>query len=298
MLRWRVISGTTVVALLCIICWVDFHFNFRRPGLWLLPLGMLICFLATAEFASLVSASGIRVPVWIACLGVFLLMMCPILPILKHGYQAGLHEFRLEWSLHGLWVAFVLTLCRGMKEFREPGSAVLSIGLTLLAMVYVGMLGCFLTGLRTFQGNERGMLAIVSMIAVVKSSDTGAYAFGHLFGRRRLAPLLSPGKTIEGACGGCLSGCLASGLMFNIAAPLLVPEHHVVPLLNWMAYGLILSLAGLLGDLSESLMKRDFQKKDSSTWLPGLGGVLDMMDSVILAAPVAYLFWYFGLLTH
>ena len=298
MLRWRMISGTTVVTILCMICWIDFHFNFQRPGLWLLPLGMVMCFLATAEFVSLVSVSGLGISLWIACLGVFLLMICPVLPILQHGYQAELHEFRLEWFVHGLLIAFVLALCRGMKEFREPGSAVLSIGLTLLAMVYVGMLGCFLTGLRTFQGNERGMLALVSMIVVVKTSDIGAYAFGHLFGRRRLAPRLSPGKTIEGACGGCLTGCLASGLMFNVMAPLLVPEFHVVPLLNWVAYGLLLSLAGLLGDLSESLMKRDFKKKDSSTWLPGLGGVLDMVDSIVLAAPAAYLFWYFGLLTH
>jgi phosphatidate cytidylyltransferase len=127
-------------------------------------------------------------------------------------------------------------------------------------------------------------------------ADTGAYFFGRAFGRHKMTPLLSPGKTWEGAAGGILTACAASWACFHWFGPWLVQSQYVEPpVIASLLYGLILAAAGMHGDLAESLLKRDMQRKDSSTWLPGLGGVLDIVDSVLVAAPCAYLCWVLGL---
>jgi phosphatidate cytidylyltransferase len=165
-------------------------------------------------------------------------------------------------------------------------------------VVYVGFLGSFLVALRLIGDNETGMTAVVSCLLVVKMSDIGAFAFGRLLGANKLAPRLSPGKTIEGAIGGVATACVVSWAFFRFAAPQMMPALADAPptYLATMLYGLILAAAAMIGDLAESLLKRDMQQKDSSTWLRGLGGVLDIMDSVLIAAPAAYLCWQWGLI--
>jgi phosphatidate cytidylyltransferase len=140
------------------------------------------------------------------------------------------------------------------------------------------------------------MLALLSLLVIVKTADTGAFAFGKSFGRHKMTPALSPGKTWEGSIGGLATAGLASWAMFHFAGPELVGTGYVEPpLLAALAYGLLLGVAGIIGDLAESLLKRDMERKDSSSWLPGLGGVLDIIDSVLVAGPVAWLCWVFGL---
>jgi phosphatidate cytidylyltransferase len=112
-----------------------------------------------------------------------------------------------------------------------------------------------------------------------------------------MTPVLSPGKTWEGAAGGVAAACLAAWACFRFLGPWLIGASYVQPPL-WavLIYGLVLALAGMAGDLAESMLKRDMQRKDSSTWLPGLGGVLDIIDALLVAAPVSYLCWIGGLL--
>jgi phosphatidate cytidylyltransferase len=101
---------------------------------------------------------------------------------------------------------------------------------------------------------------------------------------------------IEGAVGGIIFAAIASVVFFYGLVPLIVGEGARAP--NWwgcLIYGVVIGLAGIIGDLSESLLKRDMERKDSSRWLPGLGGVLDILDSVLMAAPPAYLCWVAGL---
>jgi phosphatidate cytidylyltransferase len=132
------------------------------------------------------------------------------------------------------------------------------------------------------------MIALISLIATVKMSDVGQYTAGRLFGRHKLAPTISPGKTWEGVLGGLLlasvSAWVVLGPIANVAAGLEGAVRAAV-------YGIVLAAAGILGDLAESMLKRDAGVKDSSSWLPGFGGVLDLLDSLLGAAPVAYLFW-------
>ena len=142
-----------------------------------------------------------------------------------------------------------------------------------------------------------GIGALLSWIIVVKMGDTGAYAVGRLIGRHKMAPSISPGKTIEGALGALVFACLGSWLTFRWIVPLFAAEGSPAPALwyGWLLFGVLVGGAGILGDLAESLLKRDVGVKDSSTWMPGFGGVLDILDSLLLSAPVAWFCWAFGL---
>jgi phosphatidate cytidylyltransferase len=127
-------------------------------------------------------------------------------------------------------------------------------------------------------------------------SDTGQYTFGRLFGRHKLAPTVSPGKTWEGAAGGLLVAVVTALLIFgwgsrSVAGTTAVPGTAPTDILSVVIFAIAVAAAGIVGDLAESLLKRDAGVKDSSDWLPGFGGVLDLLDSLLVAAPVAYLFW-------
>jgi phosphatidate cytidylyltransferase len=126
------------------------------------------------------------------------------------------------------------------------------------------------------------------LVATAKGADVGAYTLGRIAGRHKLWPKLSPKKTVEGAAGGIILGTLAA-LAVNLVGRLL----HV-PALGWpqcLGFGLLVSIAAQLGDLMESMIKRDCDRKDASDALPGFGGVLDVMDSLLFAGPVAYAYW-------
>ena len=103
---------------------------------------------------------------------------------------------------------------------------------------------------------------------------------------------------MEGACGAFLAGLAAAVVVGNWLAPALVQmdQGDIVPIEAWAIYGALITATGMFGDLAESLIKRDMQQKDSSSWLPGLGGVLDILDSITLSAVPAYLFWVSGLI--
>jgi phosphatidate cytidylyltransferase len=178
-------------------------------------------------------------------------------------------------------------------QFPEPGSTMATLSGTILAVAYVGLLGSFMIQLRWLEGKYHGLLPIVYLIAVCKGTDTGAYTAGRLIGRHKLWPRLSPNKTIEGAFGGLFAGIAAALIVAAIARFLL----HV-PTLGWSAaagYGLVVGLTAQLGDLMESMIKRDCARKDASDAVPGFGGVLDVVDSLLFAAPVAFGFWlWFG----
>jgi phosphatidate cytidylyltransferase len=129
---------------------------------------------------------------------------------------------------------------------------------------------------------------LVSLIAVVKMGDSGAYTVGRLIGRHKMAPVLSPGKTWEGVAGAIGFAMLGAWMVFR-----LMPGSSTRTEFRWqwLVYGAIVGVAGLIGDLAESLIKRDAGRKDSSTWMPGFGGILDVLDSILFAAPIAWILW-------
>ena len=154
------------------------------------------------------------------------------------------------------------------------------IALTCLALAYVATLGCFLGLLRDL---EHGIFWVLILLAMTWMNDTAAYFVGHRFGRHRLAPKISPGKTVEGFVGGLL------GSLVGFLVPWFLMDNPVsLPL------GILLVLAvgcvGPLGDLSESLIKRSAGVKDSGTLFPGHGGMLDRIDALLFTGPVVYFF--------
>ena len=110
-----------------------------------------------------------------------------------------------------------------------------------------------------------------------------------------MSPRLSPHKTVEGAVGGTIAAAAAGAVFFQFILPWIVPDASPPAVWRGMLFGVIIALAGMVGDLCESLVKRDVNRKDSSGWLRGLGGVLDVMDSVMIAAPCAFVCWAVGL---
>jgi phosphatidate cytidylyltransferase len=187
-------------------------------------------------------------------------------------------------------VAVLAAFVGEMARYERPGRVIVRIGLATLCFVYVGMLLSFVVQLRQLGDNRSGMAALVSIIAVVKMGDTGAYTVGRLIGRHKMAPVLSPGKTWEGAIGAVLFAILGSWIVFR-----LLPFDRTTASASldwgWVVYGIIVGIAGLIGDLAESLIKRDAGCKDSSPWMPGFGGILDVLDSILFAAPVAWILW-------
>lgn len=218
--------------------------------------------------------------------GVLLLLVANWYPAIRLQLTSGLVS---PWAMP-VWVFAGVTIAAFLLEMHqyggEPGAVVLRIALTLFTAAYLGLLPFFFIQVRWLSSDayvSAVMLALV--IFVPKCNDIGAFFTGTFLGKHKMTPLLSPKKTWEGFAGGMLSGAgiAVVGMLF---AP--VFNHGI---LEAIAFGLVVGLAGVLGDLAESLIKRDCQTKDASKSIPGFGGVLDVIDSVLFAAPVAYL-WF------
>jgi len=194
----------------------------------------------------------------------------------------------LAWPFLTFVAVLMISFIIQSLQFEKPGRTMAKISGTMLAVAYVGVLGSFTIQLRWFDGHLQGILAIVYLVATAKGADTGAYTMGRLAGRHKLWPSVSPHKTIEGAFGGMVFGVAAALLVAAIARFLL----HA-PTFSWPVaalYGLVVGTVAQLGDLMESMIKRDCERKDASRAVPGFGGVLDVIDSLIFAGPVAYAF--------
>jgi phosphatidate cytidylyltransferase len=187
-----------------------------------------------------------------------------------------------------------------VMTYRRNGGAAVRLAAGFATATAIGLPFAFMMKLRllseppgvSLETSTRGISSLVplaSMLAVVKVGDIAAYLVGSRFGRNRMAPVLSPGKTWEGAAASLAASVTVAWLfieVFNAGSP--------GPRWGWAVYGLAVGIAGMLGDLSESLVKREFQAKDSGTSLGALGGFLDLADATLLAAPVAWFLWVLG----
>lgn len=300
MLKWRLIGAIAIIVPLCGLCWLDYNYNFGRPGIWLLPLVLLLGVMAAEEVLDLLRAKQLRPIGWSCHMGTFIVIAAASLPIWWPSSNVPSQTNQAEWTLYALAFGVVLSILGEMRRYEKPGQSMIHLGLTIFSIFYIGGLLSFVVRLRlvqqgTEEGNAYGMLALVAMIVVVKISDIGAYFIGSNFGRTKLVPRLSPGKTLEGTLGGLATSCLGSYVMFEWVGPwMLGGEVTTIPF-GWLIFALLVSPAGMLGDLAESMFKRDMETKDSSKWLIGLGGVLDVLDSMLLGAPMALLCWEVGI---
>ena len=303
MLRWRIISAIVIVAIFASVCWLDLTYPLGGVGgMWLMPLGILASILATVEIRHLVFHSITGLHLTMLTIGNIFIFCSAAVPTFVPQLQNDSAVGKLGLPMLIFSLATCVAFGEQMRTYRAGNRTLSRLGRSVLALAYAGLLMSFLAALRFYGQNPLGFVALASVIIVVKSSDIGAYAVGRLlggriFGRARLAPALSPKKTLEGGLGAILFGCLASYVSLSYLGPWIVGAGFSVPSF-WacLVYGVVLTIGGVLGDLAESLLKREAGAKDSSAWLPGLGGVLDLLDSILFAAPLAYTMWALGLL--
>jgi phosphatidate cytidylyltransferase len=259
--------------------------EFGLGGVGLLLAMIFLLPLATTEVARLFVAEQIRPYRFLAGLGSGLLAI-----------HAFLTQFPWFQHIATSSLAFIIVFTMILAAIRRASGrhteeAITHMAGTVLAMLYLGGLAWFLIALRVkhsadqqhgFQGSTA---AVVMILLVVKFADIGAYFGGRAIGRHKLIPWLSPGKTWEGLfCG------LATSALVGLACSLM--WHQSLSTLTWwkaLLFGAIIGAVGQVGDLLESLMKRDAKVKDSGSIIPGFGGLLDVIDSPLLAAPAAYL---------
>jgi phosphatidate cytidylyltransferase len=298
----RLCSAAVILVALFTLMWLDYRqVLFGTPGAWLLPLLLVVAVLGAEEVLSLLAAQQHRPVAAVVYAGCVLMPLVASWPIVLSVFGAAKSAAgspqTVMYVTPALGLVVAAVFLGEMARYEKPGTAILNAALGIFAIVYLGVCLCFWVMLRLHRDNGVGMVALFSMLLIVKIADVGAFTFGKLFGRTKLTPVLSPGKTWEGAIGGVLTACVASWAFFGFAAPMIAGSGWVKPsLAAVLGYGVALALAGMIGDLAESLLKRDMQRKDSSTWLPGLGGVLDIIDAPLIAGPVAWLWWNFGLL--
>ncbi len=187
------------------------------------------------------------------------------------------------WNSAPLVVFFLGFLVIFALHFQQKDGAVVDLSVSSFGLLYIAVPMGMLLGILYISPMGRWWIAY--LLVVTKITDIGAYFAGSLWGRRKLAPHISPGKTVEGAIFGLISAVAASYAFHFLSQG----SRFQLTTLEWVSFGLILGAIGQFGDLSESLLKRDANKKDSNA-LPGLGGVLDAVDSLLFNTPILYLY--------
>jgi len=184
----------------------------------------------------------------------------------------------------GLYLSFLLVfvlfaLLLYQYKFHGTSGVLANCGANYFSILYLGLLSSFCLKIRI----EFGLWPLLMFVFVVKSADIGAYSIGSLFGKHKFSPKISPGKTWEG-----MGGAIGAAIIVAIGFALICDIMHL-----WLAiiFGLVFAFVGQLGDLAESIIKRDAEQKDSANKVPGFGGVLDIIDSPLVAAPLVYLFF-------
>jgi len=293
LLKHRLITGPILIIALLAIVWLDDYLDtyeiagtflqdvFRDRdtpprGILLFIVALFITPLAALELSTIFEASGIMTRRWLTALAATLglgLSYC-----VKADTEAIVAVAIVST---GIIIVFVVSLLTFSRQQNVEG-VVAAAGAVVFAMVYLGLMIGFLLALR----RSHSAWWIVGVILTTKSCDTGAYFTGRAIGRHKMIPWLSPGKTWEGLAGGVVMGMLV-GFGLAVASRKLGATDHV-PWWLGLVGGFLFAVVGQFGDLTMSLLKRGAGIKDSSSILPGLGGVLDVLDSPLMVAPVAF----------
>jgi phosphatidate cytidylyltransferase len=276
MLAARLWMGAVLIALVVGVLLIDQHLAPWFPFLLALIAGL--SFVSTLELLGLLPAD-VRPAGWMCFVGIAAVILANWLP--------HLIAVPRPWPL--LVAAFagfvVLAFVVEMATFQEPGHCVTRMALAVWLFAYLGLLPSFLAQQRWLGPTlAHSTAALMLTIFVPKCCDIGAYCTGRLIGKHKMTPVLSPKKTWEGAAGGLTFAVLAAVLLDRFGPAPVLRENVAIE----VAFGLSVGIAGMLGDLAESLVKRDGLKKDASQAVPGYGGVLDVVDAIVFAAPVSF----------
>jgi len=307
MLKHRLLFGSLLIVALVALIYADERLSNGWPGgpaYPMLTLGFppykgalvaavlgLLVIAGTRELHRLFTAAGFApLGVWAACANVILLVIT-----FAAGNVSSKDPSRWGGADHNATVAWLTVALIGAAFIigargRIQG-AIGDLAVTMLIVFYLGLLPQYILRVR-FLADEGGAWLLLYFLGTVKVCDIGAYFTGRALGRHKLIEWLSPKKTVEGLIGG-----IAASILVAVGVPRLVAlagaEHSPVaavfpPPAKACIFGLAMAVAGQGGDLLESLFKRNAQAKDSANVIPAFGGLLDVLDSPLLAAPVAY----------
>lgn len=294
MLKLRLITGPLLALTFLGLVWLDDRLDLVvLEGFWRtvfldrtsLPRGIPIFLLgalvaipfAAMELSTVARAQGIPTRPWLTILA------SEIGLILSYSIPWGTDtSTTIAIVCTGCVIMFVMSLIT-FSSNRNVQGVMAAAGAVMFAMVYLGFLLGFLLAIR----RSHSAWLIVGVVLTTKACDIGAYFTGRSLGRNKLIPWLSPGKTWEGLYGGIAFAMLIGALGAAASRLLPSPEDHI-SIWGGALCGLIFAIVGQAGDLTMSLLKRGARLKDSSQLLPGMGGVLDVLDSPLMVAPVAY----------
>ncbi|NOR65602.1 MAG: hypothetical protein GQ468_06255 [Candidatus Scalindua sp.] len=268
MLKTRIILGTAMLVAFCGIIYIDYAFD-SDIGIGIL--GVLAGGICLYEFYNIVEKKGFalfKVSVIIGGVIVFL-------GLWLSAYEEGLKPI-YSCILFPIvfWLFFVQALKRGIDD------TIKNVSVTVFGIIYICF---FLSFIMPIRHMPNGLSVILIVLLLTKGGDIGGYLFGRKFGRHKLTSF-SPNKTIEGA-----SFALFCSLMIAVGLNAL-PGMRVMPFYLIVPFGLLVGASGIIGDLIESIIKRDMAVKDSSSAIPAFGGLLDILDSLLISIPVAYFF--------
>lgn len=239
----------------------------RYGGLLLLVVTALLMLLAARETKQIFSRLNLQAPLYLVIPGCFILLFTAYL--FKEGY-------------HGSAVIIILFACFLSVILYYPRFTPLDASVTFLSIMYLGLFLYFFL-LSTL---DNGWIWLILMLVCTWANDTAAYLVGRRWGRRRLVPAVSPGKTVEGSIGGVLGSIMAA-----FWVTLFYPG---LPVGDMLILGALAGVAAQAGDLVESAIKRQACIKDAGSLIPGHGGILDRFDSMLFTAPLVY--YYVGLI--
>ncbi len=291
MLGWRLLMSAILIPTLFGLFYADHRLGQNAPVLALLA--VLLSVRSAWELGDLFAARGIplrsrshMLGSCVTALAAWIPAWCWVEPVLTVAPFASLGPIALSLAF-----CLLLLFIQEAASFQSPGKTFEALGASLLIIAYSGFLLGITAQLRWVAGSEAGYLVLGSLLIAAKTCDIGAYTFGRLFGKTKMAPLLSPGKTWAGAVGGIATSTVATWAWLTFIPSLFNTGWKPSPVWAACVYGAVVGLTGMIGDLSESLLKRDAGKKDSAALFPGFGGLLDLLDSILYAGPVAYALW-------
>lgn len=330
MLKDRLRTSAILISIVVVLVYLDAHSSPSAKGLWLLPLLLFFALGTASDITNLLAASGRAVSrrATLIATGMISMSACmPLLwPLMGSAYPPVCPVGKLGWIvIASIAAVFVILLeqMAGYGKDEAPANAAQAnsdnektsserkqeskIGFTIertcgavFVSLYVGLPMALMVAMRSLGTGNWGLAALLTTIAVTKSTDAGAYFSGKALGKNKLIPRLSPGKTREGAIGGIVTATIVAFICLQwlfpqiagaASGPVAAPSIPGIDSPFWGALllGPILAITGMIGDLAESLIKRDSGAKDSGSWLPGLGGVWDVTDSLIAAVMPAFL---------
>ena len=280
MVKYRLFFGTLMTALFAGLAildgWLDGSLtpliddDKSAQGTILAILVVVLIILATLELSRLTAAKNLRLFAGVSIVASSL--------IATTWYWLQIVSISVQ-LLFFLFAFSLLALLLYQYLFYGISSVLANCGVSCFSIVYLGLLSGFVLAIRI----DFGLWPLLMFVFVVKSCDIGAYTGGSLFGKHKFSPRISPGKTWEGMVAGTAAAVVVA-LAFA----------GIFDIMKWwwaIVFGCCFAFIGQMGDLVESMIKRDAQRKDSANKVPGFGGILDIIDSPLVAAPFGYLFF-------